>query len=290
MILKTDVPEFQTLDKINSLFDKAANDLSHKIGIPLCVPGCGQCCRDNNIQVKGVEAHYAAQWVRQQGKDFEDKIVRVCEEWLLKRHDKLGVYMGVGTMPGMTPEVLDQLNSEVVYTGLKIGCPFLDEGQHCLIYPARPIACRAFGVTRVFATNQCRRPISKYETSMNRAFINDENCSKIRDLIEKLKKEIDGKYEQDCGFLASMLYLELRPQKWMDHAYHNEIASAKLVMLHAGFILWQEQVNEQADREAEIMMLVDPVPAVPFDYEFLERCLKAKESSGKAEILEGGER
>lgn len=250
-------PALKTLEEIYRLFDRAKEKLVKIIGVPICIPNCGKCCEVNNITCKGVEARYAALWVMKQKPEFQKRIIDICESWLLEKDDKLGTYYGLGTS-GMDSKVLDQVRGEALYISLKLPCPFLTEDKKCLIYPVRPMACRAYGVTRIVSQDVCPRPPGKKETPVYRAFLRDEHVDKIKHKIEQLKEEAKDKYIENAGYIVTLLYMELRPQKFVNHAYFNTIPSARMFQFGGGFILWQEQIEELADRETEIRMLVNP--------------------------------
>lgn len=252
-------PEIKTLERIHSLFSRAEKEFTRSIGCPICVADCGKCCEVNNITVKGIEARYISMWLRRQPLPFQKKVVDVCHDWLFHEFEKVGTRWGLGTAK-MPPNILDQLFQEVAWLCRRSPCPMLTEDKRCLIYPARPIVCQAYGITRVTPIELCKRPLGKFEEGPYRAYLNNRTTEKIRDSIETLKGEIEGRnYINAQGFIGTMLYLEMEPQRFLEFAYHNDIASAKLALLHGGYYLWQEQLQENWDRESEMQMIINPM-------------------------------
>lgn len=256
-------PGIKTLEKIHKLLKRAEKEFTRSIGVPVCVPNCGKCCEMNSISIRGVEARYLSLWLKKQKPEFQKEVLDACKRWLFEAFEKVGTKYGLGTV-GMPPNVIDQLNQEVVWLAQKSGCPMLTEDKRCLIWPARPIVCQAYGITRVTPIDICQRPLGKIEEGPYRAYLRNETTDKIKDAIDQLKREImETCYIQTSGFIASMILLEMEPQKFVEYAYHNDIASAKLVQLTGGYYMWQEQLQESYDRESEIQMIVNPMARPP---------------------------
>jgi len=258
--------------EIHALYDKAERKLKKQLGVPICVPGCGKCCEVNNITVRGVEIEYIALWLRKQKQEFQDKVLDICEQWLLStefeatrtdargKSRTLSIFRGMGTM-GMSMEEIDQLRMEASFLVINTKCVLLDEDKRCLIHPARPIVCRAFGVTRVVGREICPRPISKLESENSRGYVNDDMIvPKIKAKIEELKKYTEGHHDYISfgTFIPTLLYAMLRPQRFYDLAYKNLIPSVKFSQMNSIGNLWQRQLENQLETEQEIRMLVTP--------------------------------
>lgn len=252
-------PELKILDEIHFELDLAGIYLRKVMKHPLCVPNCGKCCEINSITIKGVEARYIAYWLKKQKPEVQKNVVDRCRKWLFEDFEKVGTKWGLGTV-GMPPNVIDQVNQEISWLSQKSGCPMMNENKQCVIYPARPLVCQAYGVTRVVPATICPRPPSNFEPEDHRMYVKNKNTDRAKELIEKLKSTLeDSSYISTQGFIAAMVFLEMEPQKFVEHAYHNEIASAKLIQMAGGHYLWQEQLQENIDREDEIRILVNPM-------------------------------
>lgn len=253
--------DIRLLDQIYRLLDKEEKNLVADIGVPICIPGYGKCCEINSIIVKGVEARYIALWLSRQRADFQERIKRLCVDWLTEKHHNVVVYAGLGT-GRMSSENIDGLQNDVAQLIHRTPCPMLDENKRCLIHPVRPLACRTYGVTRVVPVDVCPRPTGKNEEGIMRAFRRSENTERVKNLIDELQAVSESKYMQNNGFIAARLLVELDVQKFLDLAYHNYIASAKLAQLGGRALLWQEQLDEDIDRASEISLVCHPVPRI----------------------------
>ncbi len=252
-------PAIKYLGEAHAWLSVAEKEFVKIIGVPVCMPNCGKCCEINSITIKGIEARYISNWLKKQKTEVRNRVLEACRKWLFEKFEKVGTRYGFGTTR-MPPHIIDQLNQEVVWLAQKSGCPMLAEDKTCLIHPVRPLVCQAYGVTRIVPLDVCNRPIGKIEKEGYRAFINNSTTDKVKDNIEKMKSAIEGSsYINTQGFIATMILLEMEPQKLFEYAYHNDVESAKLVQLGGGHFLWQEQLNENWDREAEIRMLVNPM-------------------------------
>jgi len=238
----------KTLNRIADHFDTAQKELESELGVSICIPDCGKCCKSNCITTKPIEAAWVADWVRKQKPAVRDKVVKACENWLL---DTKGFQVFKGMNGKFLSEETDQIQGEMswlVYRGI---CPLLDEDNSCMIHPVRPIVCRAWGVTRN-VPSWCPRPLGKYEEGDYRAYLNNTTTDKAKEAIEDLKGQLDPIFGDNHTFLATALYAELEPHRFLHYAYHNFIPTVKMARMSGGSLLWQEQVNEETERAAEI--------------------------------------
>lgn len=258
-------------DKVHKFFDGAQKQLEKTIGRPVC-DHCGKCCEVQEIVVGGYEAKYIASWVRKQKPEVYDKIFNACENWLMTDHkitppsgeDFSLIRAGMGTYL-LTPEAMDRLGLELEWIMRKTGCPFLEGGNKCLIYPVRPLVCAAWGVTRIAGKPPCERESGKTEFKDYRAYIDGKWKTVIEGELGKLIMDKAAIVEHAC-ILPTILYLELNPQGFMNHLYHNEIASAKLGQAYQDLTaLFQEDVIRHQESENEIRLLCNPIPIAPED-------------------------
>ena len=253
-------PGFDRLERIHRLFGSAQQRLEKEIGVPICVPDCGKCCEKNCVAIRGVEAHYIAQWVRRQKPETQKSITDICSSWLLAKDEQLSVYRGMGTA-ALSTDDLDQVRVEGGFImGGGSHCPMLTEDKKCLIHPVRPLLCRAFGVTRIAGPEICDRPLGKYETKERRAYLNNEIVDEIKRELEGLKSELsEGNYYENGMFLATALYAELEPQSFVSIIYHNLVPTAKLLQFSGPALLYQEQLSEIFNDNQELGVLVHPM-------------------------------
>ena len=245
--------EIETLEEIHGLFDKAAKSLEREIGVPICVPDCGKCCEVNTVYVRPAEVHLVAIWL-QRRPQLRDLITKKLEAWLLSKDEGLTVYRGMGT-GAMNAEQLDQVRIEGAYVQRLTPCPFLDENKKCLIHDVRPLVCRAFGVTRV-TSQDCPRPLGKYEKNDYRAWIHDETVDRIKVLVDRLRDKLG---DDETIFLGTGLYYELNPHRFLSLVYHNTIPSAKLLRFGGASLLWEEQLKDAFQGQTDIGMVVNPM-------------------------------
>lgn len=268
----------ENLHKAYRLIGKGQKALERSIGVPICVPNCGICCETTTVSASGIEGRYAAEWVSRQKLGLRDEILKRCEDWLTRDEKYIKLFGGIGTTR-LRAEGIDHINMEAAYLTAKTGCPFLNEHKNCLIHPVRPLVCRLYGVTRIPGLI-CNRPDGKAENRERniRGLLNVKWCNKIkgavrllpmgqpRRLFEQITKKgletpengIDLIWNQ--VFLATLIFLELKPQKFMHLVYDDRIPTAKMMHFGNSQLLWEEQIEEHFDREAEIGFLVNPVP------------------------------
>ena len=108
------------------------NQIDHDIvkvpGIA-CKPGCAHCCK---LMVTALphEVMEVVDYIR-----FSDRFSRSERAVILDR-----LKFVVEQTDGM---------DEYAYRAANLNCPFLSDDNRCQVYAVRPIACRAFGSTRV---------------------------------------------------------------------------------------------------------------------------------------------
>ena len=98
------------LTEIYERFDKDAEAFAERACLS-CPVGCGDCCENADVEVTRTEADLIARYVKEQKPDIEDRLRNAISD--PKRSD----------------------------------CIFYDRAndKHCMVYPVRPLTCRAFG-------------------------------------------------------------------------------------------------------------------------------------------------
>jgi len=239
------VASFSLLDKIFAGFEGAARDLQAAIGVPICISNCGKCCEVNVPLVRDIEAKYAVSWIL--GNGLVDKVAERCEGWLLDRMSALTSY---GIKPGAIPEgLLPGLREEWDYVAHRTPCPMLLEDKSCLIYGARPMVCRAAGVTTAMPVG-CPRPLGYGESLTSFARAGGPGVEEIKRNVSELLRTAENQTWLISSFLPTALYMSLRPQKFAAYIEDSKIATAKIMQtFHNLGILWQDQLNEVWDMQ-----------------------------------------
>ena len=231
--------ELLALREIHKGFQDAADTLAASLNVPICV-GCGQCCRDNTPLAFQIEGIWAVSSLIGAGQlqDAES----IAEGWLLERHRQTPTYEG---MPRgyVNPKVSQEFNNLH-----RLSCPFLSGENRCSIYIARPLPCRAFGVTRIASPN-CQRPQGTSEQVLSKAYVDGEGAEfGLRSALDVLIRET-GPERMACGLFPTLLFRHANPDKFYAYVADNRIASAKL--LGSPFtpaLLWQGQLDRLAKR------------------------------------------
>jgi Fe-S-cluster containining protein len=254
------------LEKVHRGYDSAASEVSKATGARLCVPGCGLCCH-NSVLALGIEAELAASWLLGQPKLF-DRVMDACYEWLTRP----GKYTYGGKLDyERWQELLPEYESV-----LREPCPFLLEDRSCLIHWARPLVCRAYGVTRMPAPN-CPRPLGFGEGSNARAywdgrtpmqFAPDHKPVSLYQLIRDLKGLMAAypRYSRE-GFFTTFLYERFRAKTLAGLLDDGKVPMVKVFAAWGGshLLLWQEQLDQQWKAEAADKSIAQQVPMERLD-------------------------
>ena len=222
-------------------FDAADRELSGALCVPLCIPDCGKCCATTTVLVWDVEAHFVLSWLMGNTSILPD-VISTCEGWLLDRDHSLTTY---GLAGSLTQEQWDNLRPEVDTLLLSRPCPFLTNEKRCLIHFARPLACRAYGITHLPA-RFCPRPLAKIETEDMRGHIpiNSPTSGKLRRMVSETLKSSELMGWAGAMFLPTSIFAALRPSIFSDYVADGKVAAAKLVRLFRNpAILFQDELN-----------------------------------------------
>lgn len=139
------LPEVEELGEAYALLDGLAAATAQAYPQSLCRAGCGGCCTyPTGLFTVGprewahIEAHLAETWSPERRR-------RLAQE-------AMAAYGGAWKHLVLLAQggFLEMLASLPWFTLARKACPFL-EGGSCSIYPARPYACRAFGLTAIRA-------------------------------------------------------------------------------------------------------------------------------------------
>lgn len=223
------------LHKFYKGFAGAEKCLEETIGRSICIAGCGKCCEHNTVQCMTIEAINAVSILTGQGKLTQ--AVSIAEGWLLDHHKQAPTYEGMVEGRLLPAGIHAEF---IALAGLP--CPFLAENKECLIHDARPISCRAYGITRT-GKGFCPRPTGKGETVTNLMYI---QAPGLRQDIEKFKTRYTRSHPEWTifGLLPTLIFRAAKEKEFRKLVKDNRIASAKLVGSQVDMtLIWQPQLD-----------------------------------------------
>lgn len=227
------IEAFRELHRFHRVLDSARGTLEERICRPICISGCGRCCELPSCMV--IEAMDAISILTGQVKLAP--IVAIAEGWLLERHNEAPSYEGKIAGRFVPPKIRDELA-----TMMQTPCPFLSASRECIIYEARPLGCRTFGVTCSSAL--CPRPVGKGETLTQPIYINTPNLMKdIKDF--KLRYRDVHPEWVTFSFLPTLIYRAAEEKKFHEMVENNRIATAKMIGTQVDTsLMWQWQIEK----------------------------------------------
>jgi len=120
-------------------------------------------------------------------------------------------------------------------------CPFLDGDKLCIIHDARPVVCRAYGVTRTTGP-ECPRPISKMRPV---PYIGGAPEARIKDIMGNLSKGAT------TGLLPTLILLAADPKR-MNRVIQQGVPAGKILLRDGALpgVLTQDQWVAELGRRA----------------------------------------
>lgn len=226
---------FRKLHQFHTAFDEAQRRLEETIGKPTCMSGCGLCCETNTPSCMIIESIDAVSILTGSGK--LGKVLSITEGWLLERHNEAPSYDGMLVGCFVPPKIRDE------FAALnRLRCPFLLDTKECLIHDARPMVCRAYGVTRS-SMGGCPRAPGKGETLTQ--FMYMQVPGLMAD-IHGFKEHYRGSHREwvTFGFLPTLIYRAAREKQFRDMVRDNRIATAKIIGTELDqTLMWQPQIE-----------------------------------------------
>lgn len=231
------IQAFIYLHQIQKGFDGLAEELEQLLKTPVCIEKCGKCCEINTPQWTAIEAMNAVSVLAGNGK--LDEALKRAEYWLTQKDEAISYE---GMLAGcFVPSKIKEEHWKIS----RAQCPMLDDDKRCVIHEARPLACRAGGVT-VEYFGFCPRPQGRGEPATSRMYL---KCPDLKAEIANFKEEarrIDPKFVI-YSFVPTMLFRAAREVKFYEMVHDNKIASAKIVGTDLDTtLLWQEQKDAVA--------------------------------------------
>ena len=226
--------EFMGLREIHKCIDETEAHLVSKLGVPICIPGCGKCC--DCVSAYSIEASLILSYVIGDGLT---KIIDWCRGWLLEKQTRVTTYTGIpyGVVSGQLKQEWNAL--------VNSPCPMLTEDKRCAIHQMRPLVCRTFGVMRDAGAG-CPRPPGKGESANSRAYMGGQASDILEDAVNKFfgKMRAERPDYAKVGFLPTMIFRQAREQEFRELIAENKIASAKLIGTDvATQLLWAKQLQ-----------------------------------------------
>lgn len=226
---------FQGLEAAYSAFHEAALAVSEARVAPICVENCGKCCEINTPYLWDIEAKHILGFTL--GDGSLGKTLDRCQSWLLDRHKGLTLY---GTRSDTrTVEGRVRILKETVVAAAT-PCPFLNTEKRCDIHDCRPLACRAYGVTRLPSQEECKAPLGHLETVATRAH---HDGAGLKAMVSQFLQTLDPEWRASY-FLPTDLVRLARPLNFK--SYVERIATAKMVAFPVSpAVIWQDQLEQE---------------------------------------------
>lgn len=124
----------RAIGRLHELIDRDAAELEQRDPRFRCPAHCSVCCLGNVFFITALDFLYVCDYVAAQ---LPPETTKEIVETALNQAAECGTEEALRLETGKGREPL----------ALVQRCPLLDEGR-CLVYPARPVACRAHGRTR----------------------------------------------------------------------------------------------------------------------------------------------
>ena len=224
------IAEFQFLSVVHGILEGAAAELG-ALG-DICLPNCARCCMDNTVRVLECEAAYVVSVLLSKPYKLR-KVLDIAAGWLQQSE-------GFDTRP---PSALtDEERFREYAKAVSAPCPFLTRDKLCLIHEARPVVCRAYGVTRATGP-ECPRPLSKMRPV---PYIGGEPEARLKDIMGRVSKDATS------GLLPTLVLLAADPRR-MNRLIRQGVPAGKLLLRSGDLpgVLTQDQwVAELESRAA----------------------------------------
>lgn len=218
------VAAFGKLEAVHRAYSLASIEMQKILKVPPCIVNCGLCCQNNTPFIWKLEAEYAISTLVGQGTGKLKQATQRAYSWLLDKHR--GCWT-LGLQNQSADVMFHRVQSEF-RTLLSSPCPFWDH-KSCSIYDARPISCRAYGITK-FVSSKCSRPLGVGELPEMRAMYGNKGARLLQGLVEELWRVISETQWKTIAFSPTLLYSIAQPEKFKALLNDDKIAAAKLVI------------------------------------------------------------
>jgi len=228
--------QYAALQKLYALQDTAYQELSSALKVPLCIPNCGKCCEIQTPVVTELEARYAVSSLLMLPNVVRKAALDRMQEWITRPLPGVNTFSAAPEARVLSEDERKALipQGEIVQSS---PCAFLGTDKGCLIYPLRPIACRAWGVTRPVQA-WCRRPRGQGESAANVAYLTGLTAERIRQAIKDLGST------GICGFLPTLVMRLSKPKELQTLIEEGKVATARLTLGNMQpWYIFEEQVK-----------------------------------------------
>ena len=232
------------LDKVHSAYALAQSEIVSSIGVPICIQGCGACCH-NSVTSFGIEAVHAVGYLLGHPKLLRPAL-DAMREWLTRTDEYT---YGRDALSRLSPRARDEEWGRILHEV----CPFLMPDKSCMIHEARPLVCRAYGVTHM-PHRGCPRPIGIGEDDGSRAWWNSAHPKiPIRPMVESMLSDAGDLQLRREGFFVTMMFEELAAGELAGMIDDGRVPILKLAMGvgDALGLLWQDQLERDWQAEAD---------------------------------------
>jgi Fe-S-cluster containining protein len=230
------------MHRMYTMFDGATNLLSKHLGVSLCEM-CGRCCEQNTPLAYGLEAAYSVSRLIGRGKS--DEMQWRIEGWLLDRQKECPTYEPL-LLDKLTFGLDNKIRDEVLALS-RTPCPFM-ENKMCLIHEERGLTCRAYGVTHHI--EGCKRKLGKGESVTRRTILSGDAVAALKHSLGDALDYCTKETWRSSGFLPTLIYSLLWPNKFQEMVSKGQIATAKLVMTQPSMaVIWEEQVEALTEKD-----------------------------------------
>lgn len=213
---RTKLEAYHLLRQAHQLWDAAADSLYRAVGVPLCVEKCGRCCEVTVPVAIDLEADYAVSILL--GLPTSQQIIATLEAWLTE----FDVARGITTPVGHPITVEKQMAEGEAVQGSC--CPLLGADKKCLLYEARPLGCRAYGVTT--APHQfCRRPhLLGAAMNSNLYCLQGQAVLQMNTKVEPFQRASRAV----SGFFPSLIFSKVREAQFRELVQAEKVPLVKL--------------------------------------------------------------
>lgn len=208
---------FQQLEVLHQVFGELDQHLQQSRLAASCVR-CGTCCSRRVPVALMLEAH----WVRSTTFTKPD-LRQYCEEWLARPVQGLTMFTASDQPLEVQSGQRVRFLQEVAWVAAE-QCPFLTLEHTCYLHDARPLACRAYGVT-VPVDPYCRRPIGVGESDVIKGVVQGPEL--VAKVLETLKPVAE--FSPVLGFFPTMMANLIMPDRLAALRREGRIADAKMV-------------------------------------------------------------
>ncbi|KKL90464.1 hypothetical protein LCGC14_1904420 [marine sediment metagenome] len=244
---------FVLLDRLHSRLDRARRSVEIGTGgRPICITNCGVCCQRTVPAATQLEAEYVVSLLPLlHGTEVRARALG----WMVERHPGLQFWDKVHGRAYQAEE--QRLLADDQQALERTRCPFLTVGQECMIYSARPLVCRAYGVTMA-QDPECPRPLAPSETTRRRVGLGASGPL-AKELL-KIKGALVGQVKAQraqslllTSWLPGLVALAVARDELIALRAEGLVADVKLALTTSTPRLWADEPQDTAPASAGVI-------------------------------------